>query len=164
MLLQIIISILLAIIGYLWFWPRRPDNRIPEWIENDLDDTLASVDEIGDDDDETFFSVDMSRPRLRGKIIRLAKNEFGLLSRSKANRLMVRKFIRERMVELGMRPSHISDHLDWCTVCVFVPSKREIAAHQMGATLSANVRDVEAHTSWSGYRDQLGGFLSFVGE
>jgi len=60
-----------------------------------------------------------------------AKAQFGLPKRNEANYIMVRRFVRDRMVARGLRPQHIAEHLPKVVAYVFIPSESEIFARDM---------------------------------
>ncbi len=58
----------------------------------------------------------------------LAKNKYGELSNTEANRRMVRRYLLSVMEEKKVRPSHISQILPIALEFVFVPTQTEIDA------------------------------------
>jgi hypothetical protein len=69
-------------------------------------------------------------PRLRKNtiitLVQECRNKFPLFRRSEANRLVARKYIYERMVEIGMRPSHVRNALDLAVSLVFTPDEADL--------------------------------------
>lgn len=103
----------------------------------------------------------MPRGRFQGKVVSIAKAEFGYLQRTEANRLMVRKFMRDFMRERGMRPTHVAQHLDVSVACFFIPSDQDMLAHQVGATRDALTRNGMINTLWESYFGPIGRMLGF---
>jgi hypothetical protein len=124
----------------------------------DADDYEVSEDE---ETGEGFFTPGMRPGRFQAKVIVAAKAEFGLLRRTEANRLMVRKYMRDRMRDHGMRPSHVNQHLDVSVAIFFVPSKHDLMAHQLGASRVVAERDNALHTSWTSFWGDFGKMLGF---
>jgi hypothetical protein len=106
---------------------RKPIKRknVPFEVEDHVIEVLANLDSWEKLDDNNHSS----RGAYQAKIIALAKAEFGLLKRTEANRLMVRKFLRDQMRDRKMRPTHIAAHLDISVSCFFIPSKADLIAH-----------------------------------
>jgi len=52
----------------------------------------------------------------------------GVGEESKANRLVAHRFIKNYMIEIGMRPTHIAAQLPLAVECVFVPNRFEVEA------------------------------------
>lgn len=114
------IALLCFVVRALWkyFFPGRRAPVLSKDEEDHIKNVLTNVDdgdlevdeEVGSE--EKFFSPTACRGRFISKVILAAKAEFGLLQRSRANYLMVRKFMRDLMRERKMRPSHIAQHLD----------------------------------------------------
>jgi hypothetical protein len=138
--------------------------RISKDLENHVIDVMANVDD-GDfseeEEGDEFQDGMVNRSRFQAKLITMAKTEFGLLPRTSANKLMVRKFLRDAMREHGMRPSHILQHLDVSVACFFIPSSQDILAHQLGATREAHNRDGLISMMWESYFGPLGRMLGF---
>jgi len=162
------IFLALAIIilaGCLWWFRPRNSLAIPKSVEAHVADVMANVDN-GDFpptelENEGFFTAGMKRGRFQAKLVAIAKAEFGLLGRTQANRLMVRKFLRDHMRERGMRPTHIAQHLDVSVACFFIPSEQDMIAHQLGASREALTRDAMINTAWQSAYGFLGRMLGF---
>lgn len=84
------------------------------------------------------------------RVAREAKAHFGLLERSEANRLVLHKWCRDRMVEHGVRPSHMAALLPLAVQLAFVPLQEEIEAAQLSATLVVHKRE-EMMKGWCGF-------------
>lgn len=160
-----IVLVLILVILLLWFWPQKSKLAIPMAVENHVADVMANVDDgdfsSNELEDGGFFTAGMKRGRFQAKLIAIAKAEFGLLARTQANRLMVRKFLRDHMRERGMRPTHIAQHLDVSVACFFIPSSQDIVAHQLGASREALTREGIINTAWESAYGFLGHMLGF---
>lgn len=163
MLLELIIAILVCCLCLTLYLLRRRE-AISHSLERRVTDVLAHVDDIEcseEVDGEVFFEKHYSRGTFQAKVIKIAKAEFGYLKRSEANRLMVRKYMRDVMRDRGMRPSHIAHHVDMCVAIFFIPSRMDMEAHQIGATRDAHQRDVVMKTAWYSFFGPLGSMLGF---
>jgi len=109
------------------------------------DDLARHVDEIDDEVEECSSRPVADEPRriTFGKrktfiaaCVLEAKVQFGLPTDCEANRLMIRKFVRDMMVERGMRPTHIAGFLDLVVELVFVPSEDQILARRLRASVA----------------------------
>lgn len=133
-----------------------------------MSDVMANVDtedfSLEEEKAGGFYTVGMKRGKFQAKLIQIAKAEFGLLRRTEANRLMVRKFLRDHMREHGMRPTHIAQHLDVSTACFFIPSEQDMIAHQLGASREALSRDRVINTIWESAYGAIGRMLGFKNE
>jgi len=74
------------------------------------------------------------RTKYVGSLLQEIRMEFGLLQDSPANRLVVRRYARDKMREHGVRPSHGADMLPGVIELAFVPSDGEIRAKQFAAS------------------------------
>jgi len=101
------------------------------------------------------------RGRFQAWLIGEAKIEFGMLQRSESNRLMVRKYLKDLMINKGMRPSHIHANLDMSVAIFFIPSKIDIAVNSVGATLDAQRRNDKYYGEWTSMFGRLGQKLGF---
>lgn len=90
--------------------------------------------------------------RIRGtfiaSLVRAAKAEFGTPTPIEANRMAVRRFVRDLMVERGVRPSHQMLHLDLVVAWVFVPSDQEIVGQR--AMRSVAAKEQVSHLRYRG--------------
>lgn len=139
-------------------------DTIPEEVEKHVDNVLANVDTNGftKEEEESEFGKISTRGRFQAKLVKLAKSEFGLLKRTEANRLMVRKFLRDHMRDHGMRPSHIAEHLDVGVACFFIPCRQDVIAHQVGSSNKAQVMEQMIQTQWESVFRPLGRMLGFI--
>lgn len=80
--------------------------------------------------------------------IELARAEFGVSQYSEANRMMVRKFLRDAMREAGMRPHHIAQHCDRATRLFFVRTKSDIETARIDADYTVIAREQQYSTKW----------------
>jgi hypothetical protein len=162
------IYVLFAILLLLFlFRPTLASGRpIPVEVEDHVVSVLAELnsgDFTVEEEGEQFGNTN-NRGRFQAKLIVLAKSEFGLLGRSKSNRLMVRKFMRDQMREHGMRPSHIAQNLDVSVSMFFIPSDVDVVAHQVGASNIAARMNELIHTQWESFFAPLGRMLGFSDE
>lgn len=136
---------------------RYTSKIIPRKVENYVDHVMADVDHVDFSDDEEggglFYPGLKGASRFQAKMVRIAKGEFGLLERSEANRLMVRKFVRDYMREHGVRPTHIGMHVDLVVAMFFIPSHIDILSSQMQFTNTAKERDDLRMTVWTNFCD-----------
>jgi len=65
-----------------------------------------------------------------GWLMQEAKVQFGCPELIESNRLMVRRWVRDRMRERGMRVVHQEQWLDKIVAMVFVPSDNDIEARE----------------------------------
>jgi hypothetical protein len=86
----------------------------------------AAVDVLDDFVDVPVNVVRRKPARFIASAVNMAREEFGLVSKCEANRLMVRKFLRDKMRERKMRPTHIALHLDSAVALYFTPLERDI--------------------------------------
>lgn len=121
-------------------------------FEMGVTNAMACVDhaEIEEEEEtgELFFTPQMCKTRFRAKVVLSAKAEFGYIPRSEANRLMVRKHIRDLMRSHGMRDSHIARNADICVSLFFIPSAADIDAHKIKASYEAITRTASASDAW----------------
>lgn len=143
----------------------------PLAISKDVEDHVtsvlkhaSSVDFSLEEEDGAFYTPKIDRSRFQGKMVAIAKAEFGYLQRTKANKAMVRKFMRDFMRERGIRPTHIAQHVDVCVACFFIPSQQDMLAHQVGATRDAHTRQGIINAMWESYFGPLGRMLGFRDE
>jgi hypothetical protein len=163
MILEILLSICVIYILYRWFWPGKNATQLTKEFEKHITNVLADVDggDFNEEEEVTKFSVGPGTGRFQAKVVLAAKAEFGLLQRSNANRLMVRKFMRDLMRDHKMRPSHIHENIEICVAMFFIPTKHDINAYKVGATLEAITRDNDVHTWWESFYGPLGRMLGF---
>lgn len=75
--------------------------------------------------------IDYERGTFIGAVVRAAKVKFGVPEDILANRMCVRKFVSDMMEDRGMRPTHISEHIDMVVELVFLPNARELESARM---------------------------------
>jgi hypothetical protein len=81
--------------------------------------------------------------------VNAAKNEFPDLTRSKANRMMVHKFLRDKFREdRDFREKNIQDVLPMAIEMVFTASDGEILARKYRASKAAQDREETALVRW----------------
>jgi len=97
-------------------------------LDSDVGDSLGHI-LTGSGPSQALVLHRTSRRQRCGTVVTIAheaRNKFFLEKRDKANLLVVRRFIYERMVEVGMRPSHIAAQLPICVSLAFTISQGEI--------------------------------------
>jgi hypothetical protein len=81
--------------------------------------------------------------------VNAAKNEFPSLTRTKANRMMVHKFLRDKLREdKDMREKNIQDVLPMAVEMVFTASDGEILARKYRASKAAQDREGTSKVKW----------------
>jgi len=168
MLTTFIIIALLALAVWLYVRPRDTQPRVPMHVENQVDETLAGLNhpDLSEDEEamDRFFGGGGQLGKFRMLAIGAAKAEFGMLKRTEANRLMVRKYLKAWMERTDLRKSHMYLHLDFCTNCSFVPTAADIEAHQIGATRAALTAQSKLHTWWESAYGSFGRMVGFKSE
>lgn len=162
MILIIAFACLLTIVWRLW--PSKRPNVIGKCVEDNVNNVLAhiaGVDPDDEDDCKTPLTPGRDPTRFQARLVMQAKAEFGFLQRSVANRLMVRKFLLGIMRDHGVRPQHISMHLDIVVAIFFIPSDADIAAHQVGATAAAHQRGDMMASVWESFYGVFGRMKDF---
>jgi hypothetical protein len=86
----------------------------------------------------------LHRGRFLAALVRHAKTEFGTPLPIESNRLAVRRFVRELMVERGLRPTHQLLYLDLVVEWVFIPSDQEIVALRTRESVAAREQHARA--------------------
>jgi hypothetical protein len=106
---------------------------------------------------KAFKSSNNPRPRAGRFIaacIGAARAEYGLVTECEANRLMIRKFIRDKMRKHGMRESHIAAHCDTAVTIYFIPLDSDIAEGKRRNGLIGGHQRAENQRAWA--RSPLG--------
>jgi len=89
------------------------------------------LDELVKSQDSTTVVVNgIDRQRAVVKAALHAKAKFGLMTRTEANRMVIRRYVVEQMEAFGMRPTHIAAVADLATLMAFVPTDNEIFTAQ----------------------------------
>ncbi len=165
------INILIAIstclvLRLLWRWwfTTRP-LAIPKQVEDLTAGVLAYTSNVDPDDEDDCLTP--TKPghnltKFRARLVMQAKAEFGLLQRTKANSLMVRKFLLGVMREHKVRPTHIATQLDIVVNLFFIPSDSDIVAHQIGATAEAHHREGMMADVWESFYGIFGRMKGFA--
>jgi hypothetical protein len=163
-LIAIFACLVLRYLWRWWFWPRP--HAVPKQVEDLVAGVMAYTGDIhphDDDDCQPPPQPGFNLTKFRARLVMQAKAEFGYLQRTKANSLMVRKFLLGVMRERKVRPSHIASQLDIVVSIFFIPSDSDITAHQIGATAAAHHRDgmmADVWESFYGYFGRMKGFAS----
>lgn len=163
----LIIALISAIALAIWLAIRPSIRAIPKAVEDHVTSVLAHAGDENfapEEEEGAFYTPGMVKGRFQGKVVAIAKAEFGYLQRTEANRLMVRKFMRDFMRDRGMRPTHIAHHLDVSVACFFIPSDQDLLAHQVGASREALTRNRVINTLWESYFGPIGRMLGFKQE
>lgn len=100
----------------------------------------GDLDPIEEPPQDVMNSVSNSK-RTRRELLVLtlsqeAKNRFLLVERSQSNRMVVRRFIYDRMVNHGLRPAHIRASIDLAVEMAFTPDAYQIEAALFSITPS----------------------------
>lgn len=164
-------TLLLSTIVAIWcvkiFYRFRRRILSPSF-EVGITNTMAGVDnaDLNEEEEvgELFFDPKMCKTRFRSKVVLCAKAEFGLINRTEANRMMVRKFLRDKMRSHGLRPSHIAAHVDICVALFFIPSRSDIYAAKVNASYEAVTRDECVGNAWISAYTYFGKMLGFQSE
>jgi len=112
-------------------------------IDYEVEDCIEEVAILGDKSKKTWKPVGVRRGRYIGVLVRNAKAKFSLPRPNEANRMMVRKYIRDLVEEHGVRPSHAAAIIDVATSMVFIPNVYEIFANSMLNTDIVDQRENE---------------------
>ncbi len=149
-----IIYILFAIIICLlyWWYNKTPRNIVPQHVETLVSEVLR----IAESEDITVKdAVEHARgagrlPRVTftASLVNEARAHFGSLRMIESNRLMVRKFMRDKCVDHGVRVSHIAQHLDSAVAIFFIPTESDILCKQVRQSQMSVRRAEEMRTSW----------------
>jgi len=81
--------------------------------------------------------------------VNAARAEYGLVTECEANRLMIRKFIRDKMRKQGMRESHIAFHCDRAVTIYFIPLDSDIAEGRRRNGLIGGHQRSEHQKAWT---------------
>jgi len=141
MILSFFVLITILVIAY-WYRPRR--GLVPLHVEKLAADSMAMVDEADFElMDHKNKKVRPTRVRYVATLALVAKNRYGVLSNTAANKQMVRTFLLGVATDHGMRPSHIAKSLDIAVELAFVPSETELVAKQINYSTSVLMRREE---------------------
>jgi len=125
---------------------------VPEHVERFVDEVMNLVD---DDSDSLKEVVEKSgaggrppRVPFTAALVNEAIAHFGALKLTESNRLMVRKLMRDKCVERGVRPSHIARHLDPAVSIFFIPTESRVLSIQIRQTEMSVNRVHDLRSSW----------------
>jgi hypothetical protein len=115
------------------------ENSIATVVVNEVNTCDVEVDQFGRDasKDENPADAPVATVHKKSKFkfiaacVVAAKFEFGECADIPANRMAVRKFLKDMMVLRGLRPTHAMNFLPMATALVFVPSNSEIEADRI---------------------------------
>jgi hypothetical protein len=99
-----------------------------DWAEDEVEDLGGPVGPLVD---PPWRVTPGNRHRFIASCVHDAKNRFGIPEDSVANRMVVRKTVFDMMTARGMRPTHISRHINTVVELVFLPSADEILARRL---------------------------------
>ncbi len=148
------VAVVIGSVGYSWIkhWLRKRD-LVKDYIQVASDiqkhaekDVVLELEDVTEDVD---IEVRAEKPRKRVRhhglfksyLVQVGKAKFGCPSRTKANELVVRKFLYDKSVEHGVIARHIAQNLDIAVQLVFVPSKSELLALAVKHTPLSKIRD-----------------------
>jgi hypothetical protein len=140
---QTIIQIaILAILIAICYGVYRPKPiYVPIEVERHVADVMREVTKASESlVEEVIGSGRPARIRYTARLILEAKAEFGLLKNIEANRLMVRKWMRDTARAHGLRNIHIATMLDSTVSLFFLPSDHDIVTGYVGYTDTATMQ------------------------
>jgi hypothetical protein len=70
----------------------------------------------------------------RSWLIKVGKAKFGLVSRTEANRMCIRKYLYDQCIDHGVLARHIWENVDFATEMVFVPTEVEMLTAALSHT------------------------------
>jgi len=146
---DLVIVAVLVLCALCWFLGRVSSTRkeARSWIGQTVVKLVDDQDDAGEYDPSLVGGITV-HGRYMNRVVKMAKAEFGLLERTKANALMVTRFVRDTMREHGVRPSHIAHFSPVVTAMVFVPTSSDVMAAELMATTAVLDR-VEHSQGWS---------------
>lgn len=140
------IAVVVATVGYKWvkYWYTKND-LVKEYIKTAGDiqrhverDNVIDIDEVICDVDITPSEQPKKKVRHHGLfksyLVQLGKAKFGTPTQTKANELVVRKYLYDACREHGVISRHIVSNLDFAVQMVFVPNKEELLAKAVKCT------------------------------
>ncbi len=131
-------GVLLVRLGMSAAWPIADalPNRWLGWVEEDRENEIGVMN--NDERIPRFVpNVDVrgevvgGRGPYIGHLVRLAKLEFGMIQPTIANRLMVRKFLRDSAIAHGLRPTHALVAVERSLALFFVPTNEDVLIRQV---------------------------------
>jgi len=154
---------ILSAIPLAKFWYKH--SQIPRSVEGVSQEILTNIDEPTIDsvdlltvvpdavDEEGRVTRRVLQRRNRTKYIatcaKEAQVEFGLLKPTESNRLMVQRFIRDRMLEHNLRHSAVAASMPLAVHLAFVPSAYHVEAQQFLASSAVQCRTEQMTLSWA---------------
>lgn len=112
---------------YKWFWPPPLPTAGDLYVEEYISHSSKPPEEEAEGPRPP---APVKGPRCERYAVMEAKAKLGYLEESKANRLVADRVLRACMTDMGMRPSHIAWHAPLALELFFVPTDRELLAHQ----------------------------------
>jgi hypothetical protein len=92
-----------------------------------------------------------------------ARNALGLSVDNEANRLTARRYIRNYLVERGVRATHIMRYLPMALTVAMTPTKYELEAHKVDQTSFIQERRSQLTRSYYSFTSLMGTMLGFSG-
>jgi len=114
------------------------DQEIKDVVDYVNTDLVLDLDDVTDKESSAALdTVDVTivtrrsvkrrcKAPFRAYLVKTGKAKFGLLKRTQANYMCVRKFLYDQCVQHGVLARHINDNLDFATELVFVPMKSDL--------------------------------------
>jgi len=104
-------------------------DHVNDVIVDEVDDvtTIVSANAIDSSDNSGGVKRRVrSKAPFRAYLVKIGKAKFGLLRRTDANILCVRKYLYDNCILHGVLARHINDNVDFATELVFVPMRDEL--------------------------------------
>jgi NADH/NAD ratio-sensing transcriptional regulator Rex len=129
---------------------KKTDVAVSEVVNLITDDNVMSIDDVSSSITSALDTVDntitvrrvirkRSKAPFRAYLVKIGKAKFGLLKRTQANYMCVRKFLYDACVDHGVLARHIVENVDFATELVFVPMAYEL--ERMAIKHSGTVKD-----------------------
>lgn len=143
-LLTLIVGALFQLTLYLLTRPppeiSEADKRVLAYVESQAEgpDGLPLLPDCEEDELERYY--DCTGEVCQRQAIAIVKAKYGVLPDTAANRLVVGRAIRDAMVSMKMRPSHIADRSLLALEFYFIPTDIEILASEVRYSATAAAR------------------------
>lgn len=128
------------------------EGRVPQHVQKLAASLDCDDDDDAGEDEAPFESFDLKVPQGRSRAARRVaakvRAKLGLPKRTEANRLVAGRMIRDELVELGVRPSHIMRIEPIALYLVFKPIEEDILGRQLDASAVAGAARAEFGTDW----------------
>jgi len=134
---------------------KQTENQVADVIKRVEEETLVGIDDLTDEAVGAVDVLDSTTPKrrklrkrckapFRAYLVKVGKAKFGLLKRSEANYMCVRKFLFDECVQHGLVARHIVENLDFATEMVFVPMAYELSKLAIKHTETVNNNNIVA--------------------